>query len=48
MHNHVTNVFNEQRLKEKIKSEEPKEEVHEFTLGRGTLSLAQHNSVSAS
>ncbi|TVY79972.1 FAD-dependent urate hydroxylase [Fusarium oxysporum f. sp. cubense] len=48
MHNHVANVFNERRLKEKIKSEEPKEEVHEFTLGRGTLSLAQHNSVSAS
>ncbi|KAH7229915.1 putative salicylate hydroxylase [Fusarium oxysporum] len=48
MHNHVANVFNERRLKEKIEPEEPKEEDHEFTLGRGTLSLAQHNSVSAS
>jgi hypothetical protein len=48
MHNHVTNVFNERRLKKEIKSEEAKGEDYKFKLGTGTLCLAQDNSVSAS
>lgn len=47
MKDHVANVFKERRLGENVKSE-PKEEDHKFALGRGTLSVAQANSISAS
>jgi hypothetical protein len=47
MKDHVENVFTERRLGENIKSE-LKEEDHKFALGRGTIPVAQPNSISAS